>query len=108
MQVMMQKASTYQPICFAKLPLLRNTKIALDGEVDALADDHGDHVGAEVGQTAVGGIVAEDVPLEGLAEQGNVDARPAEIHHRQACKGLGQKLQQQVLEHRDEVGHDDE
>ena len=47
------------------------------------------------------GIVAEDVPLEGLTEQGDVDTRPAEIHHRQACKGLGQKLQQQVLEHGD-------
>ena len=90
-----------------QIALAAEHKIALDGEVDALADDHGDHVSAEVGQTAVGGIVAEDVPLEGLAEQGNVNARPAEIHHRQACKGLGQKLQQQVLEHGDEVGHDD-
>jgi hypothetical protein len=27
MQVMMQKASTYQPICLARLPLLRNTKL---------------------------------------------------------------------------------
>ena len=93
---------------FCQIALAAEHKVALDGEVDALADDHGDHVGAEVGQTAVGGIVAEDVPLEGLAEQGDVNARPAEVHHRQACKGLGQKLQQQVLEHRDEVGHDDE
>ena len=55
-----------------QIALAAEHKIALDGEVDALTDDHGDHVGAEVGQTAVGGIVAEDVPLEGLAEQGNV------------------------------------
>ena len=27
MQVMTQKASTYQPICLARLPLLRNTKL---------------------------------------------------------------------------------
>ena len=91
-----------------QIALAAEHKIALDGEVDALADDHGDHVGAEVGQAAVGGIVAQDVPLEGLAEQGDINARPAEIHHRQAGKGLGQELQQQVLEHRDEVGHDDE
>ena len=91
-----------------QIALAAEHKITLDGEVDALADDHGDHVGAEVGQTAVGGIVAQDVPLEGLAEEGDVDARPAEIHHRQAGKGPRQKLQQQVLEHSDEVGHDDE
>ena len=27
MQVMTQKASTYQPICLARLPLLRNPKV---------------------------------------------------------------------------------
>ena len=91
-----------------EVALAAEDKIALDGEIDALADDHGHHVGAEVGQAAVGGVVAEDIPLEGLAEQGDINARPAEIHHRQACKGLRQKLQQQVLEHGDEVGHDDE
>ena len=85
---------------FCQIALAAEYEIALDGEIDALADDHGDHVGAEVGQAAVGGIVAENVPLEGLAEQGDVDARPAEIHHRQACKGLGQKLQQQRSEER--------
>ena len=79
---------------FCQIALAAEHKIALDGEVDALADDHGDHVSAEVGQAAVGGVVAEDVPLEGLAEQGNVNARPAEIHHRQACKGPRQELPQ--------------
>ena len=53
------------------------------------------------------GIVAQNVPLEGLAEEGDVNARPAEIHHRQACECLGQKLQQQIFEHGDEIGHDD-
>ena len=91
-----------------EVALAAEDKIALDGEIDALADDHGHHVGAEVGQAAVGGVVAEDIPLEGLAEQGDVDARPAEVHHRQACKRLGQELQKQVFEHGDEVGHDDE
>ena len=56
----------------------------------------------------MGRVVAEDIPLEGLAEQGDVDARPAEVHHRQACKCLGQELQKQVFEQGDEVGHDDE
>ena len=82
-----------------KVDLAAEHKVALDQEVDALADDHGHHVGAEVGQAAVGGVVAEDVPLEGLAEQGDVNARPAEIHHRQACKRLGQELQKQVFEY---------
>ena len=54
-------------------------EIALDREVDALTDDHGDHVSTEVGQTSVSGIVAQNVPLEGLAEEGDVNARPAEI-----------------------------
>ena len=75
-------------------------------EIDALAKDHGHHVGAEVGQTAVSRVVAEDIPLECLPEKGNIHARPAEIHHGQAAERFGQELQQQILEDRDEVGHD--
>ena len=90
-----------------QVALAAEHKAALDGEVDALPDDHGDHISAEVGQTAVSGVVAQDIPLEGLPEQGDVDAGPAEIHHRQTGKSLGQKLQQQVFEYRNEVGHDD-
>ena len=52
---------------FCQITLAAEDEAALDGEVDALADDHGHHVGAEVGQAAVGRIVAEDVPLEGLS-----------------------------------------
>ena len=55
--------------------LAEEDEAALDGEIDALADDHGHHVGAEVGQAAVGGVVAEDVPLEGLAEQRSEERR---------------------------------
>ena len=33
MQVMTQNASTYQPICFARLPLLRNTKLRWMGKL---------------------------------------------------------------------------
>ena len=84
MQVMRQKASKIPADLLGQVALAAEDEVALDGEIDALADDHGHHVGAEVRQTAVGGVVAEDVPLEGLAEQGDVDARPAEIHHRQA------------------------
>ena len=91
-----------------QIALAAEHKIALDGEIDALADDHGNHVRAEVRQTAVGGIVAENIPLERFAEQCDRDARPAEIHDRQAGKRLGQKLQQQILKTRNEVGHDDE
>ena len=90
-----------------QVALAAEHKAALDGEVDALPNDHGDHISAEVGQAAVGGVVAQDIPLEGLPEQGNVDAGPAKVHHRQTGKGLWQKLQQQVFEHGDEVGHDD-
>ena len=46
------------------------------------------------------GIITDDVPLEGLAEQGDVDARPAEIHHRQAGEGRREELQQQMTEWR--------
>ena len=92
----------------AEVALAAEDEAALDGEVNALADDHSDHVSAEVGQTAVSGVIAEDVPLEGLAEQGDVDARPAEVHHRQTLERCGQELQQQILEDGDEVRHDDE
>ena len=33
MQVMTQNASRYQPICLAKLPLLRNTKLRWMGKL---------------------------------------------------------------------------
>ena len=33
MQVMRQNATTYQPICLAKLPLLRNTKLRWIGKL---------------------------------------------------------------------------
>ena len=92
----------------AQIALAAEHKIALDREVDALANDHGDHVGAEVRQTTVGGIVAEDVPLEGFAKQGHIHAGPAEIHHRQTAERSGQKLQQQILEHGNQIRHDDE
>ena len=83
----------------AQVALAAEHEIALDGEVDALANDHGNHIRAEVRQAAVGGIVAEDVPLEGFAKQGHIHAGPAEIHHRQTAERSGQKLQQQILEH---------
>ena len=56
----------------------------------------------------MGGIIAQNVPLEGLTEQGQRDARPAEAGAAQPRKGGGQELQQQVFQHRDGVGHDDE
>ena len=51
----------------AQIALTAEHEIALDREIDALANDHGDHIRAEVRQPAVGGIVAEDVPLECFA-----------------------------------------
>ena len=92
----------------AQIALAAEHEIALDREVDALANDHGDHIRAEVRQPAVGGIVAEDVPLEGFAKQGHIHAGPAEIHHRQTAERSGQKLQQQILEHGNQIRHDDE
>ena len=91
-----------------QIALAAEHKIALDREIDALADDHGDHIRAEVRQTAVGGIVAQNVPLKRLAKERHRDARPAEVDHRQAGKRLGQKLQQQVLEHSNQIRHDGE
>ena len=66
----------------AQIALAAEHEIALDREVDALANDHSDHIRAEVRKPAVGGIVAEDVPLEGFPKQGHIHAGPAEIHHR--------------------------
>ena len=91
-----------------QVALAAEDEVALDGEVDDLADGHGDHVGAEVAQAAVGGVIAEDVPLEGLAEEGNRDAGPAEIHVGQALEGQGQELEDEVLEHCHQVADDDE
>ena len=50
----------------AQIALAAEHEIALNREVDALANDHSDHIRAEIRQPTVGGIVAEDVPLEGF------------------------------------------
>ena len=78
----------------AQIALTAEHKVALNGEVDALANDHSNHVRAEIRQTAVGGIVAEDIPLECLAEQRYINPRPAEINNRQAAECSRQELQQ--------------
>ena len=55
----------------------------------------------------MGSVVADNVPLEGLTEESDIDAREAEIHIRQARKKLRQELKHQVLEHCDQVADDD-
>lgn len=65
----------------------------LDEEADHLADDHGDHVGGKVGQTALLRAVADDVPLELNAEQVQVDTGEAEILAAHERKGRGQEGQ---------------
>ena len=81
---------------------------ALNEEVDDLADDHSNHVGGEVGHAALVRTVADDVPLEGDAEQGHINAREAEVPVAQVGKGSGQEGQKQVFKDRDEIADDDE
>ena len=90
-----------------QVALAAEDQVALEGEVDALAHHHGHHVGAEVGQATVVHVIAQDVPLEGLTKQGDRDARPAEIHHRQPGKGRGQEGQQNVLKDSDHIADND-
>ena len=52
----------------AQIALAAEHEIALNREVDAFTNHHSNHVSAEIRQTAVGGIVAEDVPLECFAK----------------------------------------
>lgn len=92
----------------AQLAVRTEHEVALDGEVDALADHHGNHVGAEVGKAAVRLVVAQDVPLKGFAKQGQRNAGPAEAGITQTRKRRGQELQHQVLEHGDQIAYDHE
>ena len=51
----------------------------LDEEVDDLANDHGNHVGGEVGNAPLIRAVADDVPLEVNAEQRQVNAGETKV-----------------------------
>ena len=90
------------------IALAAEDEVALDREIDCFTNDHGNHVCCEVAQSTVGGIVAKNVPLEGLAEERHIDARPTEVSFRQRDEQLGQELQNQILEHRHQVADDDE
>ena len=81
---------------------------SLDEEVDDLADEHGNHVGCEVGDAALLRAVADDVPLKLNAEQGQVDAGETKVPAAEVRKGRRQEGQQQVLEYGDGVADDDE
>lgn len=45
----------------------------------------------------MGGIIPQDVPLEGFAKQRDRDARPAKIHHRQAAERRRQNCSSRYL-----------
>lgn len=51
----------------------------------------------------MGGIIAQDIPSEALPQEGNPNPGPAEIHHRESRKDLGQKLQQQIFKNGDQI-----
>ena len=96
MRVMTQNASMPADLA-GQIALAAEHKAALDGGVSALAHDHGDHVGAEVGQAAVGSVTMRMFRLK-VSPKGDVDARPASPPPA-GLRRLG-RVQQQVLEHR--------
>lgn len=79
------------------VPLGAEHEASLDEEVDDLADDHGDHIGGEVGDAALLRAVADDVPLKGNAENRQVDAGEPEIPAAQVRKGRGQEGRSRYL-----------
>ena len=83
-------------------------QISLDREVDALPDHHGGHVGTEVRQASVQAVIADDIPFEGLPEQGQGDPRKAEVNVGKAREHSRQEQQHQILAYRDQIADDDE
>lgn len=90
------------------ISLAAEDEAALDEEIDDFADDHGDHIGGEIGQAAVGRVIADDIPLKGLPEEGQVDARESKVHIGKEREGCRQESQQQIFEHRDHIADDHE
>ena len=55
----------------------------------------------------MGGVIPQNVPFEGFAEQGHVNARPAEVLFGKIRQQLRQKLQDQIFEYRHQIADDD-
>ena len=78
---------------------------SLNKEVDDLTDNHGDHIGGKVGNTALLRTVADDVPLKLNAEQVQIDAGETEISASHEGKGSRQEGQQHIFKHGDHIAH---
>jgi hypothetical protein len=55
----------------------------------------------------MGGVIPQNVPFEGFAEQGHVNAGPAEVLFGKFRQQLRQKLQDQIFESRHQIVDDD-